>query len=78
MKKLYKIEINENVYQNRDDQKDNNNKYFDKYFVEKGKKVSHFIFVNQYSERAEYYNIPTIKYIQKVLEINQERHPFPI
>ena len=78
LKKLYKIEINENVYQNRDDQKDNNNKYFDKYFAEKGKKVSHFIFVNQYSERAEYYNIPTIKYIQKVLEINQERHPFPI
>ena len=78
LKKLYKIEINENVYQNIGDDYEDNNKYFDKYFAEIGKKVSHFIFVNQYSERAEYYNTPTIKYIQKVLEINQERHPFPV
>ena len=78
LKKLYKIEINENIYQNIGENKEDNNKYFDKYFAEKGKKISHFIFVNQYSERADYYNTPTIKYIQKVLEINQERHPFPI
>ena len=79
LKKLYKIEINENIYQNLGDDGEDENKFFDKYFTEKdNKKVSHFIFINQYSERAEYYNTPTIKYIQKVLEINQERNSFPI
>ena len=79
LKKLYKIEINENIYQNiRKKEVENENIYFDKYFTEKGNKVSHFIFINQYSNRAEYYNIPTIKYIQGVLENSQERNPFPI
>ena len=50
LKKLYKIEIKENIYQNigvgGDDNKKDDNKYFNKYFVEKNEKVSHFIFVN--------------------------------
>ena len=53
-------------------------KYFNKYFVEKNEKVSHFIFVNQFSDRADYYNVPTIRYIKKVLEIRPEREPFPV
>ena len=79
LKKLYKIEINENIFQNiRKREVEDENKYFDKYFTEKDNKVSHFIFINQYSKRAEYYNTPTINYIQGVLENSQERHSFPI
>ena len=82
LKKLYKIEIKENNYQNADGGGDGNkkddNQYFKTYFVEKEEKVSHFIFVNQFSDKANYYNVPTIRYIKRVLETRPERHPFPV
>ena len=79
LKKLYKIEIEENSQQNiiKDNNYDSNN-YFDKYFMEKGENVSHFIFINEFSEKAKYYNIPTIRHIQKEIEVIKTRTVFSI
>ena len=58
-------------------------KFYDKHFVEKDKygnvNVIHLIFVNAYAkEISEYYNFPTIVFIQKSLELVDEREPFPV
>jgi len=78
LKNLYKIEIEEILRQNirKDDKNDGN--YFNKYFVEKGKKVIHLIFVNEFSEQANYYNPPTIELIQKEIEVIKTRNKFSI
>ena len=79
LKKLYKIELEENNQQIlTDDNKYHDDNYFNKYFIEKGEKVSHFIFVNEFSEKANYYNIPTIRHIQKEIEIIKTRTEFSI
>ena len=78
LKKLYNIEIEEILRQKiRKDDKYNDD-CFNKYFVEKGKKVIHLIFVNEFSEKANYYNPPTIEFIQKEIEVIKTRNKFSI
>ena len=51
LKKLYDIDIECIPYLNIKDEKvSNNNKYYPYYFVEKNGKVSHFIFINAFTE----------------------------
>ena len=78
LKKLYNIEIEEILRQKirKDDRY--NEDCFNKYFVEKGKKVIHLIFVNEFSDKANYYNIPTIEFIQKEIEVIKTRNKFSI
>ena len=79
LKKLYKIEIEENIYQNiGQDCQDDDNKYFNKYFIERGQRVCHFIFVNEFSEKAKFYNTPTIQFIQQEIGGIKEKEAFPI
>ena len=78
LKKLYKIEIEEILRQELLKDKENKNNCFNKYFVEKGKKVIHLIFINEFSERANYYNPPTIEFIQKEIEVIKTRSRFSI
>ena len=82
LKRLYKIEIEEILRQNISKDKDTDkkciNNYFNKYFVEKGKKVIHLIFVNEFSEKADFYNVPTIEFIQKEIEVIKTRNIFSI
>ena len=81
LKKLYKVEIEECIYQNlMDDSYEDKNKYFNKYFIEKGKGVCHFIFINEFSDKvkADYYNKPTIKYIRQEISSIKEKDIFSI
>jgi len=87
LKKLCKTEIEENTLikainsndKDIDDKfKDINKFYFNKYFIEKDENVSHFIFINDFSEKANYYNIPTITHIQKEIEVIKKRNKFSI
>ena len=78
LKKLYKIEIEEILRQELSKENKNKDNCFNKYFVEKGKKVIHLIFVNEFSERANYYNPPTIEFIQKEIEVIKTRNLFSI
>ena len=79
LKKLYKIEIEETNQQNIiKDNNYNDDNYFNKYFMEKGENVSHFIFINEFSDKANYYNIPTIRHIQKEIEVIKTRSEFSI
>ena len=79
LKKLYKIEIIErdqlNILENSNF---NNKNFFIKFFIEKNENVSHFIFVNEFSEKASYYNNPTIRHIQKEIEVIKRRNNFSI
>jgi len=79
LKKLYKIEIIErdqlNILENSNF---NNKNFFIKFFIEKNENVSHFIFVNKFSEKASYYNNPTIRHIQKEIEVIKRRNNFSI
>ena len=77
LKKLYKIEIEEIIDQNITNQ-NNNQDYFNKFFVEKDKKIMHLIFINDNCKRSSYYNVPTIKFIQKELEVIKTRQKFSI
>ena len=78
LKKLYKIELREITKKNLGSDKQNNNNGFDKFYVEKDRKVMHFIFVNEFSEKARYYNDPTISYIQREIEGIKTRNTFSI
>ena len=78
LKKLYKIELEEIIRQNLSSDKQYNNNCFNKFFVEKDRKVMHFIFVNEFSEKARYYNDPTISYIQREIESIKTRNTFSI
>ncbi len=79
LKKIYKIELEENIFQNIGQiYQNDNNKYFEKYFIERGQGVCHFIFVNEFSEKAKYYNIPTIKFIQQEMNGIKEKEKFSI
>ena len=79
LKKLCKIDIEETqqIDLSKED-KNLNNKFFNIYFTEKNANVTHFIFVNEFSNIAEYYNIPTIKQIQKYIESIQKRNKFSL
>ena len=76
LKKLYNVKIKENIYQNF--LYTNNDKFFNKYFIEEDKKIAHLILVNDYSEISYYYNIPTIQFIKKEMEVTKERQQFPV
>ena len=79
LKKLYKIELEETNQQNiLKEINYNNDSYFNKYYMEKDGNVSHFIFVNEYSPKAKYYNTPTIRHIQKEIEVIKTRTKFSI
>ena len=79
LKKLNEIELEETTQQNiLKDNKYESDKYFNKYYIEKGENVSHFIFINEFSERANFYNIPTIRHIQKEIEVIKTRTKFSI
>lgn len=69
LKKLYKIEIEENNIQNITGDNNYNEEYFNKYFREKNKKVNHLIFINEYdNNNSKYYNNPTKYFLQKEIE----------
>ena len=74
LKKLFGIEIEENTFQN------NSEDYHQKYYVEKGNnnQITHLILVNDYSSIANYYNHPTITFLQKKLEVEEKRLEFSI
>ena len=79
LKKLYKIEIEENNIQNITGDNNYNEKYFNKYFREKDKKVNHLIFINEYdNNNSKYYNNPTKNFLQKEIEQIKNRRPFSI
>ena len=79
LKKLYDIDIECIPYLNIKDEKvSNNNKYYPYYFVEKNGKVSHFIFINAFTEKSDYYNTPTIHQIQKEMEVIDSRNKFSL
>ncbi len=82
LKKLYKIEIEEikkqNIMKKKGENEDDDNNYFNTFFVEKGKKVIHLLFINEYSKEAKYYNVPTIEFIQKEIEVIKNREKFSI
>ena len=72
LKKLYGIEIVENNFQNI------NGKYHSKYYVEKDSKITHLLFINDYCSDADYYNVPTIDFLKKKLEVEQNRTNFSV
>ena len=79
LKKIYKIDLEENIFQNIGQiYQNDNNKYFEKYFIERGQGVCHFIYINEFSEKAKYYNTPTIKFIQQEMNGIKEKEKFSI
>ena len=79
LKKLYKIEIEENNIYNITRDNNYNEEYFNKYFREKDKNVNHLIFINEYdNNNSNYYNIPTKIFLQKEIEQIKTRKPFSI
>ena len=84
LKKLYNTNIEERTHQLVfNNYKVEQNNLFNRYFVEKDKNgnvnVTHLIFVNAFSkEIADYYNLPTLGFIQKSLEVVEERQTFPV
>ena len=79
LKKLCKIEIEEKEQLNiLEDNNFDNTKFFNKFYIEKNENVSHFILVNEFSEKASYYNYPTIRHIQKEIEVIKRRSNFSI
>jgi len=79
LKKLYNLEIKENIYEQFDLDSNNENKeYFEKYFTEKDKSVKHFIFINRFSEKAKYYNDPVIRFIRQEISNVKEKKIFPV
>jgi len=78
LKKLCQIKLEEEPLLNLSEKDNNDNTSFNKFFVEEGGKVSHFIFVNEFSEKKKYYNYPTIKHIQKEIEVIKTRNKFSV
>ena len=78
LKKLCKIELEEtdmlNMFNNNIDKK----QFYGKYFVEKNDIVSHFIFINEFSDISEFYNIPTVFHIKKEIEVVKQRNKFSV
>ena len=87
LKKLCKIELEETNQLNiLNDNNLNDEKYFTKYYTEKGENVAHFIFVNESGDDnnsednqiSKYFNEPTIKYLQKEMEVIKTRNKFSV
>ena len=79
LKKLCKIELEKNdMLKISKSNNFDNNQFFNQYFVEKNDKVSHFIFINEFSDNHDYFNTPTINSIQKEIEVVKHRNKFSI
>ena len=79
LKKLYKIEIEENNIQNITRDNNYNEEYFNQYFREKDKNINHLIFINEYvNNYSNFYNIPTKIFLQKKIEQIKTWKSFPI
>lgn len=73
LKKLFSVQIEEINFQN------NINNFHKKYHSEvKNNKITHLIFVNDYSPIAQYYNEPTVSFLKKKLEVEQSRVEFSV
>ena len=73
LKKLFNTSISETSFQNID------NNCHRKYYVEENNnKITHLIFVNDFSSIAKYYNEPTINFLKKKLDVEQNREEFSV
>jgi len=73
LKNLYGIKLKEINFQ------DNKGNYHQKYYVEEGnEKITHLIYVNEYSPIAEYYNNPTINFLKNKNKAEQRRTKFSV
>ena len=73
LKKLFGIKIEENNFQNISPTQ------HQKYYVETdNNKITHLIFVNDYSPIAYYYNEPTVTFLKKKLHVEQNRTEFSV
>ena len=58
---------------------DNKGNYHQKYYVEEGnEKITHLIYVNEYSSIADYYDTPTIKFLKYKNKAEQRRTKFSV
>ena len=80
LKKLCKIELEETNQLNiLNDNNLENGDYFNKYFIEKNENVAHFIFINESDDQiSKYFNVPTIRHIQKEMEVIKTRNKFSV
>ena len=73
LKNLFGIKLKEINFQN------NKGDYHQKYYVEEeNEKVTHLIYVNEYSSIANYYNTPTIKFLKTKNSAEQRRIKFSV
>ena len=73
LKNLFGIKLKERNFQK------NPPEYHQKYYVEEeNEKVTHLIYVNEYSSIANYYNIPTIKFLKNKNIAEQRRTQFSV
>ena len=72
LKKLYGVQIEENVFQNI------KGDYHTKYYVEKDSKIIHLILINDNCNIADYYNKPSIDFLKKKLETEINRTKFSV
>ena len=73
LKNLFGIKLKEINFQN------NKGDYHQKYYVEEeNEKVTHLIYVNEYSSIADYYNTPTIKFLKTKNSAEQRRIKFSV
>ena len=73
LKNLFGIKLKERNFQN------NKGDYHQVYYVEEeNEKVTHLIYVNEYSTIADYYNIPTIQFLKNKNQAEQRRTKFSV
>ena len=72
LKKLYGIKIEENIFMN------NYGDYYSKYFVEQNSRVTHLLFINDYSDVADYYNMHTINFLRRNIDVVRNRTYFSV
>ena len=73
LKKLFSIKLKENYFQ---DNKGDYNKVY--YVEEKNEKVTHLIYVNEWSSIASYYNFQTINFLKLKYKGEQRRSRFSV
>ena len=78
LKKLYNNKIKECIFQNFTG--NNNKNLYNKFFIEEEEQkiITHLILINDYCENSEYYNLSTINFIKKELEVVKDRQNFPV
>ena len=73
LKNLFGIKLKERNFQNN---KGNYHQVF--YVEEENEKVTHLIYVNEYSTIADYYNTPTIQFLKNKNDAEQRRTKFSV